>query len=277
MAKGLARVVGVSGPSTSKWSGTNLPGVQNDATSMSEFFARRGFDVKTMLNTEATRGAVLAGIDADAGSVRSDGDMYVFYFAGHGLERPGGGDEKFDQMLMTSDEGILDDELGTRWPKFEAGVRIVVITDSCHAGSAVRTVTMAGGVERDLIVGIDTGRPSRTMSIGLAPDSGDTPRTRDGSIAGLRASLLHIAACLDPQESLDLGRHGFFTDSFLQVWLAGNPVSYDEMFNKIRGIMSSRPQQTPLMSAYGNYRSTIRGQRPFDLNVEWPPKVGSIF
>lgn len=249
-----------------------MPGVQRDVDSMFPFFLRRGFEVPTPLRDRtATASAVLGAIES-AASQFGAGDLFVFYFAGHGADRPGGGDERFDQMLMTSDQPILDDQLGALWPRFAADVRIVVITDSCHSGSSVRRIDTAGGTERDINSGLSDIAPPRWMGIGLPEQSTRDVRPRDGNIEGLRGSLLHIAACLDRQQALDLGSHGFFTDALLKAWAAGTPASYDQMFDRIKQTMSTARTQTPLMTSYGPFHSTFRGQAPFDLAVRWPPE-----
>lgn len=256
MGTGKALVVGCSKPHpNSGWSASHLPGVMNDVRSMSDLFRRLNFQVQTLTEQSATAGATLSAIRSAAGQLTS-GDMFLFCYSGHGGQKASqDADEALDQYLLTYDQPIVDDQLGRLWPEFRKGVRIVVVTDSCHSGSSVRLAT-AGADEPKL------------MSIGLTKPSDRDERTRDGNIEGLQGSLLHMAACLDPELAIDLGSHGAFTDALLTAWNAGFRASYDQLFGEIKRRIRSR--QTPRMTLYGWDQPLFREQRPFDPASPWP-------
>lgn len=273
MGTGRAVIVGVSAPGPgSGWSARPLPGVMNDVRSMTTFFQRQGFHVdRPLVEREATAGAVLAAIRSAAGQLQR-GDMFAFCYAGHGAQqRSTDADEPFDQLLLTYDRPIVDDELGRLWPEFRKDVRIVVLTDSCHSGTVVRElrqVETAAGEARQILVERAAGDETpKWLSIGLMKGR-EGEATRDGRIEGLQGSLLHMAACLDAEKALDLGSNGAFTDALISAWNAGFQASYDQLFDAIRRRIRSR--QTPLMTLYGWDQSLFRAQKPFDPTARWP-------
>ena len=271
MGTGKALVVGCSKPHpNSGWSASHLPGVMNDVRSMSDLFGRLGFQVQPLTEQAATAGATLSAIRSAAGQLAS-GDLFVFSYSGHGGQKASqDADEALDQYFLTYDRAIADDELGRLWPEFKPGVRIVVLTDSCHSGSSVRALRddSSGGRQRETIVEAAASDAPRLMSIGLTESAGGEARTRDGNIEGLRASLLHLAAALDPQKAIDLGSHGAFTDALLKAWNAGHRASYDQLFSAIKSRI--RHLQTPRMTLYGWDQALFREQKPFDISAPWP-------
>lgn len=266
--RGYAVVVGVSKPPNASY----LSGVRPDVEDFSRLLQGQGFEVTPLLDGQGTSAAILGQIKSAAQTLRS-GDLFVFTFSGHGAQTPNSGDddEAKDQLLMTADGHIVDDQLGALWRTFESGVRIVVVTDSCHSGSVVRELQNPDGSLS--VRELEIGRP-RLMSIGL-----DMPATRSardatpGNIEGLRASLIHLAACRDPEVASDIGNNGEFTHAFMQAWRVENE-SYATLFE---GIKRRVRGQTPQMWAYGAYQSFFLHQAPFAINVKWPPMPSLVF
>ena len=68
--------------------------------------------------------------------------MFLLTYSGHGSQVPDkNGDETedgYDETWVLYDRQLVDDELYALWSKFAAGVRIVVLSDSCHSGTAIR-------------------------------------------------------------------------------------------------------------------------------------------
>lgn len=112
-------------------------------------------------------------------------DMLVLYYAGHGTQvRDSNGDEKdgMDEVLCFvkpdgSKDFLLDDDVAETLAKCNPAVRILIVTDCCHAGTAC-----------DL----------------------DKPELRGRPI-------VHLSAVRDSQEAEDLGDGGAFTSSLLEI------------------------------------------------------------
>ena len=66
------------------------------------------------------------------------GDLFFCSYSGHGGQVPdrNGEDEedRSDETWVAYDRQIVDDELYALWGKFAPGVRIFVLSDSCHSG-----------------------------------------------------------------------------------------------------------------------------------------------
>ena len=61
-----------------------------------------------------------------------------------------------DETWVLYDRQVIDDELYQRWASFAEGVRIVVLSDSCHSGSVVKaqlTQRPRPGVLTDVFTG----------------------------------------------------------------------------------------------------------------------------
>ncbi len=66
------------------------------------------------------------------------GDLLIVTYAGHGgtvFDDSGTESDCRDETWCLYDDQFLDDELLELWTRFDEGVRIVVISDSCHSGT----------------------------------------------------------------------------------------------------------------------------------------------
>ena len=121
------------------WDGA-LQGCENDARDMEAIAKAAGFDATMLLTKGVTADAAIAAISAAAEKVEP-GDLFLLTYSGHGSQVPDkNGDEpdQRDETWVLYDRQLVDDELFALWAKFEPGVRIFVLSDSCHSGSAVR-------------------------------------------------------------------------------------------------------------------------------------------
>jgi metacaspase-1 len=123
----------------------DLKGCVNDARDWATLLQTRYdfTDVKVLLDAEATKANLLAGLkDLLAGA--QAGDVLVFTNAAHGtyLAEQGGDEPLYDEALCPYDveDGklIVDDELRELFANLSKGVRLTVISDSCHSGSVTR-------------------------------------------------------------------------------------------------------------------------------------------
>lgn len=124
--------------------GLDLRGCVNDANDWAATLAARGFTVKTLLDGQATKGAMVAAFKDLIGSAKA-GDSLAITFSGHGTLAPDtSGDETdgYDEALCPHDiqqgQVLLDDEIHEIFNKRLAGVRLILISDSCHSGTVTR-------------------------------------------------------------------------------------------------------------------------------------------
>lgn len=230
----------------------DLSGCVNDATDWAAELGGRGFDVTRMLDKKATYAAMTKTI----GSMIKDakkGDTLIITYSGHGTwvpdssgDEPDGRDEGLCPYDIGSAGPLLDDDIRVLFNKRGAGVRIVLISDSCHSGSVTR------GKEDDL----DPGMPrARFMPLEAWMPSGELPRSllRPSTlVSGLRRSGgdLLLAGCQDTEYSWDTsfkGRpNGAFTYYALKTLRENKPATYNAWFNAIRSYLpSTRLPQSP--------------------------------
>ena len=143
MAKGLSLHIGVnicSGDHYGGWEGP-LQFCEADAESALEIAKSLPFKESIPLMTKAaTRDAVIQGIKDAARNLES-GDLFFLTYAGHGGQiRDTNNDEAdgADETWCLYDGQLLDDELDMLWSDFKPGVRILVLSDSCHSGTVTR-------------------------------------------------------------------------------------------------------------------------------------------
>jgi hypothetical protein len=127
--------------------GMDLAGCVNDANDWADLLAARGFTVTRLIDKQATKAAMAAGMKQIIGGA-AKGDLVVITFAGHGTFMPDtNGDEpdRQDEGLCPYDvhEGggaLLDDEIHALFAARKAGVKLVLVSDSCHSGTVTRAV-----------------------------------------------------------------------------------------------------------------------------------------
>lgn len=218
--------------------GSDLSGCVNDCNDWAAALSTRGFSVSKLLDAQATKAALVAAIGNLLGNAAKN-DTVVITYSGHGTWVPDqNGDEpdSRDEGLCPWDIGqgkvLLDDEIASLFGKRPAGVRVLLISDSCHSGS----VTKGDGSELD--AGLPRARflpPQAWMGTAALPSS--TPVKLAGGLSRSGGDLL-MAGCLDTQFSWDTrfnGRpNGAFTFYALKTLATlAATASYADWFKKI--------------------------------------------
>ena len=93
-----------------------------------------------LLTKKATRAKTLAAIRAAAKRLKS-GDLFFLSYSGHGGQVDdvsGEEDDKLDETWCLFDGQLIDDELYLELGRFAKGVRVLVLSDSCHSGTVTR-------------------------------------------------------------------------------------------------------------------------------------------
>ena len=219
----------------------DLSGCVNDANDWAAALAARGFTVTKLIDSQATKAAMVSAMSALI-SGAAKGDTVVITYSGHGTwvpdqngDEPDGRDEGLCPWDIGSGKVLLDDEIAVIFGNHAPGVRVLLISDSCHSGSVTR------GDDSDL----DPGMPRARFlppSVWMKPE--DLPPASRGltlpSLGGLSRSGgdLLLAGCTDTQFSWDTsfkGRpNGAFTYYALKA-LAALPASasYSQWFKAI--------------------------------------------
>lgn len=160
------------------------------------------------------------------------GDLIVFYFSAHGSQVPNTNrdDEDLDNVICLCDRMLIDDELAIVWTLFPAQVRILVLVDACHSGSALKALFARGRLDppvhvrqapddriRKTYLQHEAFYVQRQQEISQALSSADTDTA---------ASVLQISACADGELAIDGPNGGDFTRDLVRGLSEGGNDSY---------------------------------------------------
>jgi len=288
--KGISLHIGLNTVDSGHYGGPQtLFGCHFDARAMDQIAESAGYQDRTVLLDKAATVKAVTEVMASAAEELDTGDIFMLTYAGHGSSIPDfSGDEKDDGMDETwclFDREMLDDEMYELWRGFREGVRVLVISDSCHSGTVVRSTpqgmvsvdtaadpdiwprprTLSADVRRDVIV--RNQALYRKVSKSLDPGS--------GRLGGLKGSLKRavdtplactvrlISGCQDNQTSGDGDLNGLFTSRLLQVLESGFSGDYADFHRAILHLMPEN--QTPNHWVVGRQDAAFDGQHPFEV------------
>lgn len=237
------------------WPGT-LAACENDALAMAELARTQGFEVRgPVLTAEATSAAVLGQLGAAAQDL-APGDMFLLTYSGHGgqVENVNPDDDPEDDALDETwclyDRELIDDELFASFSAFAPGVRIVVLSDSCHSGSVTRanppSIDADARVKQlPLGVALATEKANAAMYSALQKE---IPSKR---LTSVPATVVLVSGCQDDQFSRDGRRNGAFTGALLAAWQ--DPAARRSLPRLVKAITAGIPpafNQVPNFSIY---------------------------
>jgi hypothetical protein len=298
-AKGLGLHLGLNSVSAAHyggWSG-ELEACENDANDMAALGKSQGFSPTVLITKKATRSAFLKALRAAASQLKP-GDFFFLTYSGHGGQVPdvtGEEPDKKDETWCLYDGQLIDDELYLELGRFAAGVRVVVLSDSCHSGTVTREAPPAMLAPPDASVRSkwmpaevarrtyafhkafyddlqrEVARQSKTAGAPVDPDAAlaaiahhSSGGGRVTSITGeFKPSVLLISGCQDNQTSMDGPHNGAFTAQLLKVWNHGAySGNYPAFHARIRAGMPA--SQSPNLFTLGPCGSLL-AQQPFRL------------
>lgn len=245
--KGKALLVGLKSVDPNSYGGwdgqSGCWGCELDVDNMENILTPLYYDIDILKTQDATAEAIIAGLN-DAASNCKSGDIFVFYFSGHGGQQPDqNGDEPDgkDETLVAYNKEIVDDELNKIWLKFKAGVRILMISDSCNSGTNYKN-RMNRAVKPTPIIPINDFEVSTKM----------------------KAKLIHFGGCRDGFGSSGYTQGGAFTMALCEAWDDGNfKGNYPDFHQSICAKIST--SQQPQYNQYGSGIENFRNQKPFTI------------
>ena len=279
MAKGISLHIGLNSVDPRHYAGWagELAACEADAASMEEIAKEVGYATRALLTEAATRASVIETIRHAAGSLIS-GDIFLVSYAGHGGQVPdASGDEPdaADETWCLYDGQLIDDELHQLWKGFAAGVRILVISDSCHSGTVTRAaqgeLNLDAAAKVLLSFGIQTPHyrfmpPAAALNTYRAnKDFYDRlGKSIPSELSAPNATVRLISGCQDDQASADGPFNGLFTGTLLKVWndgaFEGDYASFHE------AIVARMPScQRPNHLVIGPAAPEFNRQKPFAI------------
>lgn len=292
-AQGISLNVGLNEVNPQHYGGWDgkLVAAEADARQMETIAVSAGMQTQVLLSTSATRAKVLSGIKAAARTLVA-GDLFLLSYSGNGGEVPDmNGDEadRQDRTWCLYDAQLIDDELHLELSRFSAGVRVLVVSDTCHSGTVTRAVPLSivpfGKESRTKFMPaavtlrtyrehqafysrlqLDAARASAKKGVPrLSPPSARSAKQQiiSKTAPDLDGAVLLFSACQTNQMALDGPTLSLFTSCLSEVWGRGAfKGGYARFLAAVKAAMP--PSQTPELVAMGKAREFIL-QRPFTV------------
>lgn len=238
---------------------SDLSGCVNDAQDWAKVLDTGGFSVTMLLDVDATKANMVEGIREHV-SGSQPGDSIVITYSGHGTfvpdtsgDEPDGRDEGLCPYDIGRGQVLLDDEIHALFSKRAEGVRVVLISDSCHSGSVIRWAPPAADSQgprprflppsawlpQDRLPHSGSGEVMRSMPRGTAAPAWL------GALSLAGGDLL-MAGCRDQEYSYDANFGGRPNGAFTYYALKSLPAAgtYAEWYKAIRDYLpgASYPQ-----------------------------------
>jgi len=247
-----------------------------DCLDMKEIAEAQNFESTiVLLNEEGTRDTVIQAI-THASEELVDGDILFLSYSGHGASIPDeSGDEEDgkDESWCLFDGYLLDDELYALWTSFEEGVRIMVISDSCHSGTVTKVVP---GQDPKTVVVSKNFPEEEAKRVYIEHKSfyqKIKAKAMESKEKEVKASVKLIAGCQDIESSyvLPSDENSLLTMEINRVWDAGQFVGTTlEFFEQVKkGVKDiayeNRIFQEPNLYDVGMRNEKFDTQKPFGI------------
>jgi len=277
MSKGISIHIGMEYFDAEVYNGSDgaLPTCGKDCLDMQDIASSQNFITQLLQNEEATRDRVAQAIDNASGLLIS-GDILFISYSGHGASIPDeNGDEEDgnDESWCLYDGFFLDDELYALWTRFQEGVRIFVVSDSCHSGTITK---VAPGQNPDSVIIAKNFPEAEAKKVYVKHKEfyqkikAEAIESKDKEV---KASVKLIAGCQDDESSyvLPLSENSLLTEELNKVWDGGQFIgSTIDFFEHIKEAVTTiafenRIYQTPNLFTIGKENPAFDKQRPFGI------------
>ena len=307
MSRGISLHIGLNHVDTSAYPDFVIPelaGCINDANAMKNIATSAGFaTTECLIDDQATAMTVKSKIIAAADQL-SAGDIFFVTYSGHGGQMPdetGTEDDGSNETWILYDRQLIDDELYAIWPKFQKGVRIFVLSDSCHSGTMVKFIILnalaakRGTNKRSISSPLNLRDVEQIVKLAEAKNKravlSESSKNRAFPVAAglqnylrnknlyqniqqltklskdidsIAASLIFMSGCQDNQLSGDGAVNGKFTGELLRIWNTGIfNGNYVSFHEQILAKMPS--DQTPNYMTLGVDLPVFEAQKPFTV------------
>lgn len=285
MPRGISLHIGINLLNPEHYAGWEGPlkFCEADAKAIHAIARKVGYEESSLLLTgDATLGGVTEAMQKAAKALEP-GDIFLLSYAGHGGQLPDqrAGDfrdeeDRTDETWCLYDGQLSDDEQSVLYAGFEPGVRVLVVSDSCHSGTVTR-----GAVDQKVASLSDSARAAeqgsatarfrfmpRDKAVDVFRGNAGFYEQRRGALPKTRpevtATVQLFSGCQDDQLSGEDFGHGFFTQALLDVWDDGNFSGNYEKFH--RAILELMPKgQQPNLYRTGTANAAFESERPFSV------------
>jgi metacaspase-1 len=269
MTTGISLHIGLNYVDPNHYSGWDgkLIAAEYDANDMFLISKSQGIKATNLLRENAMRDNVISFI-SNAATLLKENDLFFITYSGHGGQLPdlnSDEDDGLDETWCLFDGEMVDDELSNLWSTFMKGVRILVISDSCHSGTIVK---LARSLERNKSEFIPKYMPNEiaTTTYYNNKEFYDNILREINNVEAqsIQASVKLISGCQDNQFSYDGPFNGQFTGMLKRVWNSGKfSGNYFSFYKQIMNLLP--PEQTPNYYNVGQQDFNFDNQKPFTL------------
>ena len=223
-----------------KGSKNDLKGCVSDAKDISEMLEFKfGFSKPILLiDNDLTVSNVKSHLTKLVEESKS-GDVLVISYSGHGsnvADKSGDESDGRDETWYIYDGQLIDDDLRTIFSKLPEGVKLTIISDSCHSGTVTRSLD-------------EYNTPKY-----IPPEDGAFPvaTKKIKRIGDPRGDMNHIliSGCSSNEYSYDAridgSYHGAFTYYLLAILKSNDNITYNKFYEELRRILPNASyKQTP--------------------------------
>lgn len=231
---------------------SDLSGCVNDAHDWHVALLNRSYDVRMLLDGEATKKNIVEAILERLSRLKV-GDRFVFTFSGHGTwipDRDGDEIDKRDEALCCWDYAqgglLIDDELFDILKNRKFGSRVTILSDSCHSGSVSRFVAEP-----------DSWLTPKFISPSVFTDISEDEVIRAETVIPSgkpRSDAVLISGCADSEYSYDANfsnrPNGAFTYFACKALAESSSPRVKDVYAHIQGLLpSDQYPQSPQLTA----------------------------
>lgn len=185
------------------------------------------------------------------------GDFVLIYFSGHGTQIPHSHDDEDDgysESWCLYDRCFIDNEINNLLCSFKSGIRVLLISDSCHSGSIAK---LFPGHPSNIKIKAVNGVYERNRVLY------DTILRDVGPSRDPQASVISLTACLDFEQAKERGGFSDFTKALKDVWNHGLYQQGYKFFT--RDIGNRISVSTPKLTQLGFNDLNFINSKPFSI------------
>ena len=242
------------------YAGNDLNGCVNDAKAWAEILSKNfdfsSSDIEILLDSQATKKNVMDALKNLITGAKA-GDHMVYTNSSHGsyVADKSGDEETYDEIICPYDidaNQIEDDDLRKLFQNLPKDVRLTVILDNCHSGTATRAAVS------DILPGLRTPDDRRVRF--LSPALRGLPILENPWAAKPKRQIKYpeskmnevlLSGCTDKEYSYDAyfngTYHGALTYYALQAIRSANyQLTYWQLHQRIGNLIEDYPQHPQL-------------------------------
>jgi hypothetical protein len=261
------------------WDGA-LECCEKDVEDVIKIAKKENFDkIEVLLTQNATRENVRAAILKATECVAENG-TFLLYYSGHGNFIPDIPDlqglrdekDKKDETWCLYDGELIDDEISWYWPKFRPGVKIIMISDSCHSGSVFKALPPRTNEYKELVKVFNKPKimPAKIRNklkenkLDAYKSLLEKKKNRKGEKGKVEATVFLLSACKDNQQAMAGDINSLFTSKIIDLYNTGENKNYKDFLKAISEQIGRI--QTPKFSMFGAKNTEFEKQSPFVLS-----------